>query len=109
LIAPYYGALKNAQRVGYKPEFVERVRHCEYPQFMWDVLPIPNGEESILRLDHLQPIGAHTNSYTLSDFRLTQAAMEIIDELLTWLVWGGVEEASWIGLYREQIESTFGS
>ena len=28
LIAPYYGATKNGKRGGYRPEFVERVRHC---------------------------------------------------------------------------------
>lgn len=109
LVAPYYGANRKVnQRAGYKPEFVERVRHCEYPQFMWDVLPFPGGEESILRLDHLQPIGSHQNSYKLSGFRLTEAAMEILDEHLSWLLYGGVKEESWLALYRAEIEATFG-
>jgi hypothetical protein len=90
LVAPYYGAGRNNHRAGYRPEFVERVRHCEYPQFVWDHLPFAGGEESILRLDHLQPIGARYAAYKLSGFRLKDTAVEVIDELLSWLVWGGV-------------------
>jgi hypothetical protein len=110
LVAPYYGVDKDGRRAGYKPEFVERVRHCEYPQFVWDRLPISGGpDESILRLDHLQPIGADSNSYKISEFKLSDAALEIIDELVHWLIWGGVDADSLIALYREEIEATFGS
>jgi len=110
LVAPYYGADRDGRRAGYKPEFVERVRHCEYPQFVWDCLPISGKpDESILRLDHIQPIGAHYNSYKLSEFKLSDGALEVIDELVRWLIWGGVYEDSLIALYREEIEATFGS
>jgi len=110
LVAPYYGVDRDGRRAGYKPEFVERVRHCEYPQFVWDRLPVAGGpDESILRLDHLQPIGAHNNSYKLSEFKLSDGALEIIDELIYWLIWGGVDEGSLIALYRDEIEATFGS
>lgn len=110
LVAPYYGVDRDSRRAGYKPEFVERVRHCEYPQFVWDRLPISGGpDESILRLDHLQPIGADRNSYKISEFKLSDAALEIIDELVRWLIWDGVDADSLIALYREEIEATFGS
>lgn len=108
LAAPYYGVDQNGKRAGYKPEFVERVRHCEYPQFVWDCLPITGPNESILRLDHLQPIGTHHNSYELSEFRLSDDALEIVDELIRWLIWGGVLEDSLIALYREEVEGMFG-
>ncbi len=62
LAAPYYGIDKNVKRAGYNPEFVEMVRHCQFPQFHWDKLPFPGGEESILRLDQLQPFGSHHDS-----------------------------------------------
>jgi hypothetical protein len=104
LVAPYYGAGRHGHRAGYRPEFVERVRHCEYPQFVWDYLPFPGGEESILRLDHLQPVGAHYAAYKLSGFRLSETAMEVIDEILSWLVWGGVPPDSLVALYRQEIE-----
>ena len=110
LVAPYYGVDRDGRRAGYKPEFVERVRHCEYPQFVWDRLPIGGvPDESILRLDHLQPIGTHYNSYKISEFKLSDGALEIIDEMVRWLIWGGVDADSLIALYREEIEATFGS
>ena len=110
LVAPYYGVDRDGRRAGYKPDFVERVRHCEYPQFVWDRLPIAGGpDESILRLDHLQPIGTLNNSYKITEFRLSDGALEIIDELVHWLIWGGVDADGLIALYREEIEATFGS
>lgn len=107
LAAPFYGTQKNQKRAGYSVEFIERVRHCEYPQFHWDILPFPGGEESIMRLDHIQPFGAHYNSYKLSDFKLSSDAMCLIDDLVCWLIWGGVTDNSLILDYRELIESTF--
>ncbi len=107
LAVPYYGVDSDGKRAGYKPEFVERIRHCEYPQFVWDCLPIDGPEESVLRLDHLQPIGTHYNSYKLSDFKLSDDALEIVDELVQWLIWGGVNEEGLVALYRAEIEATF--
>lgn len=110
LVAPYYGVDRDGRRAGYKPEFVERVRHCEYPQFVWDRLPTTSGpDESILRLDHLQPIGADGTSYKISEFKLSDGALAIIDELVQWLIWGGVDADGLIALYREEIEATFRS
>ena len=108
LVAPYYGVAKDGKRGGYKPGFVERIRQCNYPQFLWDELPLSKVQESILRLDHLQPIGTHHNSYELSEHKLSEGALEIVDELFQWLIWGGVQEDSLIMMYREEIESTFG-
>lgn len=107
LVAPYYGAEANGTRGGYKPEFVERIRHCEYPQFVWDHLPISGGVESILRLDHIQPMGTHHQAFKMLDFKLSAGALEIIDELLDWLIRGGVKDDSLIALYRQHIEETF--
>lgn len=109
LVAPYYGADKSGTRAGYRPEFVERVRHCEYPQFVWDCLPISSStKESILRLDHIQPIGAHYNAFKLSEFRLSDEALGIMDELIHCIFWGGIEKDGFIAMYREGIEATFG-
>lgn len=107
LVAPYYGVDQDGKRAGYNPVFIERVRHCEYPQFFWDKLPIGGSTESLLRLDHLQPIGAHHQSYDLSNFKLSEPAMEILDEMLEWLMQGMVHEDSFIAIYREIIEDTF--
>jgi len=107
LAAPFYGVNQNGKRAGYSPEFVERVRHCEYPQFHWDKLPISGADESILRLDHLQPFGAHYDSYKISDYRLSADAMDILDDMLRWLIWGGLTRESILLDYRKIIESTF--
>ena len=106
LAAPYYGAVQVG-RAGYSEAFVERVRHCEYPQFLWDRLPSRKPMDSILRLDHLQPIGTHRGSLRIGDVRLSDQALEIVDELVTWLLWGGVDEDGLLVMYREQIEATF--
>ncbi|NQZ89078.1 MAG: hypothetical protein HRT54_15995 [Colwellia sp.] len=109
LVAPYYGVCKQLNRSGFNPAFVERVRHCEYPQFMWDDLPFVKGEESILRLDHIQPIGTHHNSYKLSGYKLSEEALDIFDECLNLSVYGGVEEDSILLDYRSMIEDTIGA
>jgi hypothetical protein len=104
LVAPYYGADKDGTRAGYNKDFVERIRHCEYPQFIWDMLPLNDGPEaSILRLDQLQPIGTHYNSYKVSDFKLSKIALEIVDDVLKWLIWGGLPEESDVLAYKELI------
>ena len=108
LVAPYYGATQDGNRGGYKPDFVERIRHCEYPQFFWDQLPISGPEESILRLDHLQPIGNHYKAYQLSEHKLSEDALEVVNELFRLLIWGEIPENSLIAMYREEILSTFG-
>ena len=107
-VAPYYGVDKDGRRAGYNPELVQRIRHAEYPQFFWDKLPIPGSEESILRLDHMQPVGTHYNSYELTEHKLSEDAMQIMDDYLQWLVWGGVPGNSPILDYRRQIEAIFG-
>jgi|WetSurMetagenome_2_1015567.scaffolds.fasta_scaffold09881_5 hypothetical protein len=107
LAAPYYGIGQNGKRSGYNPLFIEGVRHCEYSQFHWEKeLPFKDGEESLLRLDHLQPLGAHYNSYKLSDYMLSPYAMSLLDDLLYWFVRGGLPENSDLLLYKEFIKET---
>ena len=50
----------------------------------------------------------HYKAYKLSGFRLSDAALEVIDELFSWLIWGGVPPDSLIAMYREEIEKLFG-
>jgi hypothetical protein len=90
IVAPYYGADQGGSSGGWKPEFVTRIRRCEYPQYMWDALPLQGRNESILRLDHLQPLGKHGESHELTDFQLHPEAMDLVDEYLTWLFLGGL-------------------
>ncbi len=86
LVAPYYGRDEGGERSGYSDAFVERVKACEYPNFMWDKLPIGgNTSESILRLNQLQPLGNAFKAYELTEFRLSEDAIAIMDEWINWL------------------------
>ncbi len=107
IVAPYFGADQNGVRAGYTEAFIERVRHCEYPQFFWDMLPVNGANESILRLDQIQPIGAHHSSYDITGYELSPDALSVLDEMYQWLIHGGVEDDSCIAIYRSEIESVF--
>ncbi|MBI9075315.1 MAG: hypothetical protein JEZ02_07890 [Desulfatibacillum sp.] len=104
LVAPYYGADEGGKRAGFKSEFRSRVCTGEYPQFVWDSLPIgPSTEESILRLDHIQPVGDHHESINLTPFKLTPEALDIIDEWIRWLIWGVWKEGSSFDFLRAEL------
>lgn len=90
--APFYGADQGGSSGGWKPDFVARIRRCEYPQYMWDKLPLSGRNESILRLDHLQPVGRHGESYELTDFELHEEALDLFDEYLQWFLTGRLFE-----------------
>lgn len=90
LAAPYYGADLGGSTGGWRPEFVDRIRRCEYPQYMWDSLPVPGRRESILRLDHLQPVGKHGQSYELTEYELDAGALTVVDDYLAWLLQGAL-------------------
>lgn len=101
-IAPYYGATQDGSRSGFSDEFCERIRHCEYPQYLWDNLPISKPDvHSILRLDHLQPIGNHHNAYELTGHVLTEEAMTLVDEWVMWLLTGKMADGGPLHVTRE--------
>ncbi|MDL2275158.1 hypothetical protein LJC22_03410 [Desulfosarcina sp. OttesenSCG-928-G10] len=104
LVAPFYGADESGDRSGFNEVFRERVRRCEFPQFHWDILPIPGGtKESILRLDHIQPIGRNENSIAFTDYCLGKDALSLLDEWLQWLIYGSLPEGSTFGYLREEL------
>jgi len=94
LVAPYYGADPDGSRGGWNPEFVKRIRRAEYPQYMWDQLPLSGSTESILRFDHVFPIGQDPASYRVTDFVLSSQALRLIDDWLDWLFEGMVDSGS---------------
>jgi hypothetical protein len=108
LAAPYYG-VKSGKRAGYPTAFIERVRHCEYPQFMWDNLPHKTGEESLLRLDQIQPIGANFQAYRDSGFKLSDEALEVFITHLNWRISGICEDNTLLAEFKKEIDLTFDS
>jgi hypothetical protein len=77
----------------------------EYAQFLWDKLPESDDTpESILRLDHLQPVGTHYLSFKVTGWKLGTDALNVIDDLLSILMRGGVDQDSPVNIYRELIK-----
>lgn len=103
LVAPYFGGEMSAQRGGWSVPFVERIRRDEYPQYLWDVLPLGGATESILRLDQLQPIGRHQDAYEWTPHRLSADALAIVDEWLAWLLTGELAAGGVVAFVRQQL------
>jgi hypothetical protein len=100
LVAPYYGADQSGTRGGWNPDFVERIRLCEYPQYLWDRLPLGGVHESILRLDHIQPVGRHGNAFAPTPYCLSNDALDVLDEWLDWLTTGLVPADGVLAMIR---------
>lgn len=89
LVAPYYGADLSATRGGWPAAFIDRIQRAEYPQYLLDTLPIAGGKiDSVLRLDHVQPIGNHQDSYEATEYCLSDEALRLVDEWFLWLTSG---------------------
>lgn len=102
LVAPFYGADPGGTRGGWPAQFVQRIRRAEYPQYVWDPLPLPGGPtESILRLDHLMPIGADPAGFRIEPYRLGAEALGLLDEWLQWLVTDTLSGDSILAMIRE--------
>lgn len=84
LVAPSYGA-----DIGYRKKFLERIRRCEYPQFIWDSLPIGGQEKgSIIRLDHIQPVIRNNKAIEFTQYCLSEKAMVFVMQWVDWLISG---------------------
>lgn len=86
LVAPYF-SVEQQGRAGCPPEFTERIMHAEYSRFFWEFLPGQYGHESVLRLDQIQPVGFHHQAYDHFGFKLSAAALKLVDEWLNWLIY----------------------
>ncbi|MBU0992138.1 MAG: hypothetical protein KJ737_06555 [Proteobacteria bacterium] len=102
LVAPCYGADEDEKRSGIKPEFIERIYACQFPQFIADKLPIGGASESVIRLDHLQPVGKHHDSVEFTPHCLSETALDIVDSWLDWLITGEMDEDSLLSFFREE-------
>ncbi len=104
LVAPYYGAEADGTRAGWKPEFVSRIQCAEYSQYVWDMLPIGGSVDgSILRLDHIFPLGADAANWTPTGFRLSSDGLECFDEWLCWHITGTLPEGGVLAYARAEL------
>jgi hypothetical protein len=103
LVAPYYGADRDSTRGGWRPEFVQRIRRAEYPQYAWDSLPIGGPSESVLRLDHIFPLARNPAAFETTEHRLSLEALGVLDEWVRWLTTGRLEADSVLTYIRAEL------
>ena len=103
LVAPFYGADPGGNRGGWPEVFVNRIRRIEYPQYVWDKLPITGSTEAILRLDHVFPIGIDPAGYQLLPFKLSPEALAVIDDWCLWLLSNELDSESVLGMIRAEL------
>ncbi len=101
LVAPYF-SIEQKARGGCPPEFAERIMHAEYSRFFWDFLPGRYGHESLLRFDQIQPVGFHHQAYDPFGFRLSKAALKLVDEWVDWLIYDRAGED--LRAFRELVQ-----
>ena len=107
LVAPFYGADPSTSRGGWPDPFVERIRRAEYPQYMWDVLPLSSSSSSIsiLRLDHIFAIGADPANWKAEPRVLSPNALSVIDSWINWLLTDQLPEDSTTAYLRAELPS----
>lgn len=103
LVAPYYGVDQDGSRGGWNPVFVERIQRCEYPQYVFDSLPLASVSGSVLRLDHAFSIGRHYKWYEWTDYRLSAEAVEIMDQWFDWFRTGTLSAETTLGSVRKML------
>lgn len=106
LVAPFYGRDEGtARRSGYSQAFLNRVKCCEYPRFVWEQLPIGNSSESILRLDHLMPMSTHYIAYKPTGWKLSVEAYDLIIAWFEWYYTGYLpsSDTSYLPMIREEL------
>ncbi|MDR1857433.1 MAG: hypothetical protein LBR22_09820 [Desulfovibrio sp.] len=75
IVVPYFTAMG--------PEFIKRIKLCEYTQCFWDLLPFEEeGHGSILRFDHIQAVEPEINSLIATEWSLSDNAQEILNDAL---------------------------
>ncbi len=103
LLVPCYGVEAGRARGGWNHEFVARIQRAEYSQYVWDALPVGGSSGSILRLDHLFPLGSDPANWRSTEHRLGSDAMRILDEWLEWRITGTLAEDGVLNWARREL------
>lgn len=97
-VAPVYSV--GDGREAPSPEFLRRVRRCEYPSYLH--LDMPREKlPSIVRFDQLQPVGATLGTIELTPHRLSDDAVALLDDWMQWLFAGTLAAGSMLDVLRE--------
>lgn len=82
----------SSRAVGWRPELVTRIRHCEWPQYMWDLLPHTRDTESVLMFGQIQVVGKDFRAFRKLGYRLSEEALAVVDDWLGWFLRGDLAE-----------------
>lgn len=107
IAAPFYGVDRSGTRGGFREDFVKKIYEGEYPQFMMDSLPFTGTNESVLYFNHMQALGKHHETIERTGFRLSDDALEILNQWVSWFMSGGVEEDTALALFKDLNENLF--
>lgn len=75
---------------------------------MLDSLPVTGKKvtrQSILRLDHIMPVGKHHNSCQLGSVKLSEEALALLDEWLVWLATGRLKMDTLLAMARDELQA----
>lgn len=86
LVAPYY-TMREGNELKVPQILINRIRLCMYRHLMWAALPFAHADhESMLRLDHAQPIGNHHNCFKSYGYKVSPEAMPYFIGYLHWFI-----------------------
>jgi hypothetical protein len=97
-VAPVYGADQG----GLDKTFMERIKACMYPQYMLERLPLPGPEWSLVRFDQVQPISRSNQSLLLTEHCLSQEAIAVVRDWLTWIQTGEVAADGALDIFQTE-------
>ncbi len=103
LLAPAFGVDQSGTRGGYPSEFVDRVRACMYPQFLYERFPDSKTVESIVRLDQMFPLAQHHQTFEHSGWQLSEDALDVLGQWVAWFATGQLPEDSELHMIRETL------
>ncbi len=71
---------------------------------MLDNLPLTGNGQSILRFDHLLAVGNAITNFELTDYKLSQEAIEIVLDWTQWLIEGDVPAESTLEIAKGELD-----
>ena len=99
-VAPAYGCDQSGSRGGWDRGIMGRIKTCMYPQYMLDKLPLAGAEWSVVRFDQIQPISRSHSSFVVTEHCLSEDAVDVIHDWVSWIHTGEVADGGYIDVFQ---------
>jgi hypothetical protein len=103
-VAPTFGCDQDGSRAGWDKVFLDRIKACMYPQYMLDKIPVPGSEWSVVRFDQIQPISRGHDSFILTEHCLSQEALAVLNDWVSWVHTGEVASNGVIDFFQTAMD-----